>query len=207
MVQFLWQLQNCNHFISCFEHLQLPQRPGPQVHVAMISFISRIISPSTLHCYFGRKLPSVTFLHHPQFVRYWFGTLNSHSFQIQPSCKAAHLVCFSNPFLDKVRLRGLKDVHLENWFILNRSKLMSRLEFCWYTFIRKEPSRSTSILLIWSDILLKDLNNSVNSPFTLFNSIQVSKNLHFLWLLKLETVSQPVNAWKKGNPLQLSAPS
>ena len=181
-MQFLWQLQKWKHFISCFEHLQLPQQPGPQVHVAMTSFISRIISPSTLHCHFGRKLPSITFLHHPQFVGHWFGTLNSHSFQIQPACKAARLLCSSNPFWDKMRLRALKDVHLENWFILNISKEMPRLEFYWYSFIRKEPSRSTSVLLIWSGILLKDLNNSVNSPFTLFNSIQVSKNLHFPWL-------------------------
>ena len=178
-MQFLWQLQNCKQFISCFEHLQFPQRPGPQVHVAMILFISKIISQSTLHCHFGRKFPSITFLHHPQFVGHWLGTLNSHSFQIQPACKAARLVCSSNPFRDKIRLRELKHIHLENWFILNISKEMSCLEFCWYTFIRKQPSRSTSVLLIWSGVLLKDLINSVNSPFTLFNSIKISKKFYF----------------------------
>ena len=73
----------------------------------------------------------ITFLCYPHFVGHWFETLNSHSFQIQPACKAARLVCSINPFQDKMRLRRLKHVHLENLFIPNISKEMSRLEFCW----------------------------------------------------------------------------
>ena len=87
-----------------------------------------------------------------QFVGHWFWTLNSHSFHFQPACKVARLICSSYPFRDKMRWRGLKDSHLENWFILNIFKEMSRLEFCWYSFIRKEPR--ISVLLVWSGILL-----------------------------------------------------
>ena len=99
------------HFITFFEHLHVSQRPGPQVHVAIIAFMSKI-SIST--CHFGRKLPSFESRIHPQLVGHGACTLALHSFQIQPACKQAHFVCCSKPFLDRMRLHGLNVVDLLN---------------------------------------------------------------------------------------------